>query len=130
MKANVQWSISDRHIDIAQTNSQRHLAISVQAAGEERPPLNLCLILDQSGSMGGTPIKTVRAAAQKIVDSLAPQDRISIISFDHEASVVVPNLPATNISTIKQAIDSIRAGGGTAIDEGLKLGISDRKSVV
>ncbi|MEM7797131.1 MAG: VWA domain-containing protein [Cyanobacteria bacterium P01_C01_bin.118] len=125
MKANVQWSISDRHIDIAQTNSQRHLAISVQAAGGERPPLNLCLILDQSGSMGGTPIKTVRAAAQKIVDSLAPQDRISIISFDHEASVVVPNQPATNISTIKQAIDSIRAGGGTAIDEGLKLGISE-----
>ncbi|MEM1253211.1 MAG: VWA domain-containing protein [Cyanobacteria bacterium P01_H01_bin.21] len=125
MKANVQWSISDRNLDSNQTNSQRHLAISVQAASSERPALNLCLILDQSGSMGGTPIQTVRTAAQKIVDNLSPQDRISIISFDHEAQVVVPNQLATNPDAIKQAIEGIRAGGGTAIDEGLKLGISE-----
>ncbi|NEQ48923.1 MAG: VWA domain-containing protein [Leptolyngbya sp. SIO3F4] len=126
MKANVQWSISDRNLDINQTNSQRHLAISVQATTSgERPPLNLCLILDQSGSMGGTPIKTVRAAAQKIVSSLSPQDHVSIISFDHEARVVVPNQPAIDLDAIKQAIEGIRAGGGTAIDEGLKLGISE-----
>lgn len=125
MKANVQWSISDRNLDTAQTNSQRHLAISVQAASGKRPPLNLCLILDQSGSMGGAPIKTVRAAAQKIIDNLSPQDRISIVSFDHEAQVVVPNQPATHPDAIKQAIEGIRAGGGTAIDEGLKLGIEE-----
>lgn len=126
MKANLQWSISDRNLDTAQTNSQRHLAISVQAAASvQRPPLNLCLILDQSGSMGGAPIKTVRAAAQKIVDSLSPQDRISIISFDHEAQLVVPNQLVTQTDAIKQAIKSIRAGGGTAIDEGLKLGIEE-----
>ncbi|MGD1952850.1 MAG: VWA domain-containing protein [Leptolyngbyaceae cyanobacterium] len=125
MKANVQWSISDRNLDSNQTNSQRHLAISVQAASSERPALNLCLILDQSGSMGGAPIQTVRTAAQKIVDSLSPQDRISIISFDHEAQVVVPNQLATNPDAIKQAIEGIRAGGGTAIDEGLKLGIAE-----
>ncbi|MEM6251673.1 MAG: VWA domain-containing protein [Cyanobacteria bacterium P01_D01_bin.156] len=126
MKANVQWSISDRNLDTAKTNSQRHLAIAVQAtSGNERPPLNLCLVLDQSGSMGGTPIKTVRAAASKIIDSLSPQDRISIISFDHEARVVVPNQPVTDSQTIKQAIDGIRAGGGTSIDAGLKLGIEE-----
>ncbi|MEL6230457.1 MAG: VWA domain-containing protein [Cyanobacteria bacterium J06627_3] len=125
MKANVQWSISDRNLDITQTSSQRHLAIAVQATSGERPPLNLCLILDQSGSMGGPPIKTVRTAAQKIIDSLSPQDRISVIAFDHEAQVVVPNQPAANITAIKQAIEGIRAGGGTAIDAGLKLGIEE-----
>ncbi|MBT9312991.1 vWA domain-containing protein [Leptothoe kymatousa] len=126
MKANVQWSISDRNLDTAQTNSQRHLSISVQATTTgERPPLNLCLVLDQSGSMGGHPIKTVRAAAKQIIDSLAPDDRISIISFDHEARVVVPNQSVTATDTIKQAIDGIRAGGGTSIDAGLKLGIEE-----
>lgn len=125
MKANVEWSISDRNLDTAQTNSQRHLAISIQAASDIRPPLNLCLILDQSGSMGGAPIKTVRTAAQQIVDNLSTQDRISIVSFDHEAQLVVPNQLATDPEAIKQAIEGIRAGGGTAIDEGLKLGISE-----
>ncbi|MBE9066053.1 VWA domain-containing protein [Leptolyngbya cf. ectocarpi LEGE 11479] len=125
MKANVQWSISDRNLDTHQTSSQRHLAIAVQAASTERPPLNLCLILDQSGSMAGSPIKTVRTAAKKIVDSLSPQDRISIISFDHQAQLVVPNQQVTDPTTLKQAIDGIRAGGGTAIDAGLKLGISE-----
>ena len=126
MKANVQWSISDRNLDTAHTNSQRHLAISAQAASiDERPPLNLCLILDQSGSMGGTPIKTVRAAAKKIVDNLSPQDRISIVSFDHEARLVVPNQLATDPDSIKKAIEDIWAGGGTAIDAGLKLGIEE-----
>ena len=125
MKANVQWSISDRNLDTAQTSSQRHLAIAVQATGGVRPPLNLCLILDQSGSMGGTPIKTVRTAAQKIVNNLSPQDRISIISFVHEAQVVVPNQLASDPTAINQAIENIRAGGGTAIDEGLKLGVAE-----
>ena len=124
MKVNVQWSISDRNLDTAQT-SQRHLAIAVQAASSERPPLNLCLILDQSGSMGGTPIKTVRTAAKKLIDSLSPQDRISVVSFDHKAQLVVPNQAVTDPDAIKQAIKGIRAGGGTAIDEGLKLGIEE-----
>ena len=125
MKANVQWSISDRNLDTAQTNTQRHLAIAVQAASSKRPPLNLCLVLDQSGSMGGAPIKNVRAAAQRIIDNLSPQDRISIVSFDHQAQVVVPNQLAVSPDAIKQAIEGIRAGGGTAIDEGLKLGIEE-----
>ena len=125
MKANVQWSISDRNLDTAQTNTQRHLAIAVQAASSKRPPLNLCLVLDQSGSMGGAPIKNVRAAAQRIIDNLSPQDRISIVSFDHKAQVVVPNQLAVSPDAIKQAIEGIRAGGGTAIDEGLKLGIEE-----
>ena len=124
MKVNVQWSISDRNLDITQ-NSQRHLALAVQAASSERPPLNLCLILDQSGSMGGTPIKTVRTAAKKLIDSLSPQDRISVVSFDHKAQLVVPNQAVTDPDAIKQAIKGIRAGGGTAIDEGLKLGIEE-----
>ncbi|MEO0352417.1 MAG: VWA domain-containing protein [Cyanobacteria bacterium P01_A01_bin.15] len=124
MNVNVQWSISDRNLDTAQ-NSQRHLAIAVQAASSERPPLNLCLILDQSGSMGGTPIKTIRTAAKKIIDSLSPQDRISVVSFDHQAQLVVPNQAVTDPDAIKQAIKGIRAGGGTAIDEGLKLGIEE-----
>ena len=75
--------------------------------------------------MSGAPIKNVRAAAKKIVDSLSPQDRISIVSFDHKAQLAVPNQLATDPVAIKQAIENIRAGGGTAIDEGLKLGIEE-----
>ncbi|MEM9905889.1 MAG: VWA domain-containing protein [Cyanobacteria bacterium P01_D01_bin.44] len=128
MRVGLQWSLSDTHIDVAQTSSQRQLAIAISAlptANSRSVPLNLCLVLDRSGSMGGTPIQTVKAAAHSIVDQLSAQDRLSIITFDHQAEVLVNNQPVLNPNLIKQQIDSLKAGGGTAIDAGLKLGIEE-----
>ncbi|MEL7143677.1 MAG: VWA domain-containing protein, partial [Cyanobacteria bacterium J06573_11] len=74
-------------------------------------------------SMMGTPLKTVKQAAHRIVDRLTPRDRISIIAFDHKAEVLVPTQQATDIDGIKRRIDGLRAGGGTAIDVAIKAGI-------
>jgi len=51
--------LSDGKVDVAQAASQRQVAVSVSALPEGRQqsaPLNLCLILDHSGSMGGKPL--------------------------------------------------------------------------
>ncbi|MEM8804699.1 MAG: VWA domain-containing protein [Cyanobacteria bacterium P01_G01_bin.38] len=128
MRVGLQWTLSDTRVDVAQTSSQRQLAIAISAlptANSRTVPLNLCLVLDRSGSMGGTPIQTVKAAAHSIVDQLSAQDRLSIITFDHKAEVLVNNQPVLNPNLIKQQIDSLKAGGGTAIDAGLKLGIEE-----
>ncbi|MEL6353539.1 MAG: VWA domain-containing protein [Cyanobacteria bacterium J06627_28] len=124
MKVGLQWAFSDAHLPSTQPSSQRQLSVSVSASGEgEQPPLNLCFVLDRSGSMMGTPLKTVKQAAHRIVDRLTPRDRISIIAFDHKAEVLVPTQQATDIDGIKRRIDGLRAGGGTAIDVAIKAGI-------
>ena len=126
MKVGLQWAFSDAHLPTSQSNSQRQLSVSVSADGEgSQAPLNLCFVLDRSGSMMGTPLKTVKDAAHRIIDRLTERDRISIIAFDHKAEVLVKNQLATDLESIKRRIDGLRAGGGTSIDDGLKLGISE-----
>jgi len=124
MNVDLQWAFSDAHLPSTQPNSQRQLSVSVSASGEgEQAPLNLCFVLDRSGSMMGTPLKTVKQAASRILDRLTERDRISIIAFDHKAEVLVANQLATDIPAIKKRIDGLRAGGGTCIDDALKSGI-------
>ena len=67
MSVNLTCKLSDRYLDSNQVSSQRQLAISVSAsasADSNNAPLNLCLVLDHSGSMGGQPLETVKQASQ------------------------------------------------------------------
>ncbi|NEO28287.1 MAG: VWA domain-containing protein, partial [Kamptonema sp. SIO4C4] len=96
MKVGLLAQLNDSHIDANQPNSQRQMSISLSAiAGPEDQaiPLNLCLVLDHSGSMNGQPLKTVKDAAINLVEKLNPRDRISVIAFDHRAKVLIPNQP-------------------------------------
>jgi Ca-activated chloride channel homolog len=119
--------ISDSQIDISQGNNQRQLSIAVSALAEPEDrqlPLNLCLILDHSGSMKGTPIDTVKQAARELIKSLKPDDRLSVVAFNHQAKVIVPCQQVKDPSDILDKIDKLPAFGGTAIDAGIKLGIT------
>ena len=121
-------ALSDPCLDSQQTASQRQLAISIQAVvGEEdgHAPLNLGLILDHSGSMQGPPLTTVKEAAGRLVDQLSDTDLLSIVVFDHRAEVLLPLQPVSDRDTLKRKIDTLKPSGGTAIDEGLKLGIEE-----
>jgi Ca-activated chloride channel family protein len=128
MSVNLTCKLSDHYLDSNQVSSQRQLAISVSAsasADSNNAPLNLCLVLDHSGSMGGQPLETVKRAARDLVDQMYPQDRISVVGFDHKASVVVENQLVDRIASIKEKIQSLKASGGTCIDDGIKLGLQE-----
>ena len=128
MRVGLQAALNDANVDASQPNSQRQLAVSISALAESvgrTAPLNLCLILDHSGSMHGRPLDTVKQAALRIVDSLSPGDRLSIVVFDHQAKVLVPNQVIENPANIKVEINRLKASGGTAIDEGMRLGIEE-----
>ena len=58
-----------------------------------RPPLNLALVIDRSGSMDGTPLSQARKAARFLAGELSPADRLAIVVFDHEAKLLVPSQP-------------------------------------
>jgi len=128
MKAGLEIFWSDAHLDGNLATHQRQLCLGVKALkGDETEniPLNLCLVLDRSGSMGGRSLETVKQAALSLVDRLQPQDRISVVAFDHRAKVIVPNQLATDLAGIRNQIKSLKADGGTSIDEGLKLGMEE-----
>ena len=128
MKVNLQLALNDAGMDINQPSTQRQLAISVSASGEtidRNVPLNLCLILDHSGSMMGKSLETVKNAACLLVDRLSSEDRLSVVAFDHRAKVLVPNQLISDRQQIKKQIMQLTADGGTSIDEGLRLGIEE-----
>ena len=129
MKVGLQSCLSDNNIDAQINSSQRQLSLAISAVAEipnqARLPLNLCLVLDRSGSMSNKPLEIVKSAAIAIVEKLKPEDRISVVTFDHRARVIVPNQLVTDLESIKQKIRLIVADGGTSIDEGLRLGIKE-----
>lgn len=128
MKVGLQAALSDAQLDAGQAVSQRQLSLSISAIATPAAaalPLNLCLILDHSGSMQGQPLDFVKQAALQIIERLSPRDRLSVIAFDHKAKVLVPNQPVGDLTSLREQIDGLYADGGTAIDEGLRLGIEE-----
>ncbi|WP_193196051.1 vWA domain-containing protein [Nostoc sp. MG11] len=128
MKVSLQPALNDGNLDANQLSSQRQLGISISAIAEtldRKVPLNLCLILDHSGSMNGRSLENVKKAATRLVDRLKSGDRLSVVAFDHRAKVLVPNQSIKDPEHIKQQINRLTADGGTAIDEGLRLGIEE-----
>ncbi len=128
MSVNLSCDFSDRHLDSSQNTSQRQLAITVAVDAETSFSdryLNLCLVLDHSGSMGGQPLDTVKKAARDLIDQMSYKDYISVVGFDHKAEVVVESQTLTNPEKVKDKIQYLRASGGTNIDEGIKLALQE-----
>ena len=124
----LQSALSDANVDATQPASQRQVAISVSAIAEAATrtvPLNLCLILDHSGSMKGRSLDTVKQAAMQLIDRLSPQDHLTVVAFDHKAKVLIPSQPIENVASLKHQVNQLQPGGGTAIDEGLRLGVEE-----
>ncbi|MDB9485377.1 vWA domain-containing protein [Dolichospermum circinale] len=129
MKVKLISVLNDTNVDAAQVSNQRQLSISISAipAGfEQTLPLNLCLILDQSGSMSGEPMNTVMQAVEQLLDQLKPGDRISVVAFAGTARVIIPNQIVSDRNSIKTQLKvKLKAAGGTVIAEGLSLGITE-----
>jgi Ca-activated chloride channel family protein len=93
----------------------------IDIAGLERPPLNLALVIDTSGSMQGEPIEYVRQGLRRMLDGLEPTDRISLIAFSDAAEVTVEAVEG-DAPELVNAIDGLVATGATNIYDGLRTG--------
>lgn len=89
----------------------------------QRTPLNLCLVIDRSGSMEGTPLEYVKQACAYVVDMLGPNDILSIVTFEETVDVLMPPQRVTNKGPIKDGIQRLMPGNTTNLYDGLSLGL-------
>tara|TARA_R110002020_G_scaffold143823_6_gene316402 strand:- start:6135 stop:8174 length:2040 start_codon:yes stop_codon:yes gene_type:complete len=95
-------------------------------APAERPRANLVFLVDVSGSMQeADKLPLLRSAFRLLINTLNPDDTVSIVTYAGEAGTVLEPTPVADRRRILDAIDGLRPGGSTAgaagIDEAYRL---------
>lgn len=97
-----------------------------EQAGKARPPVNLSLVIDRSGSMKGSRLRNAISAALTAVDRLGDGDVVSVVAFDNKSEVLVPptTLDPASRFRIRSGIQGITLGGDTCISCGIEEGLA------
>jgi Ca-activated chloride channel family protein len=99
----------------------------------ETLPSTVVLLVDSSQSMAQR-MNAVRKATEFFAQNLGKHDKIIVAPFNHRVGVITG--PTDDVKTTTEAIESIKAGGGTAIlnaiDETATLlhGVEGRRAII
>jgi len=98
-------------------------------------PMSVVMLIDLSGSMKGEPIFEAKKAAKQFVEQVGAEDRIAIVSFSSEVTVV-SNFTADKAS-LAESMDSLEVEGETRLHDAIALAgeliskeTGDRKAIV
>ena len=98
---------------------------SDNAQHSESLPLNLSIVIDRSGSMAGLPLEEAKKSAAYIVSKMRDIDRLAIVTYDHNARVILPSQRVLNKAAINEVIFSITGGGSTDLHQGWLAGAEE-----
>ncbi len=104
-------------------NKLIHIAIQgFQLPAKEIPQSNLVFLLDVSGSMDEPDkLPLVKQSMSLLLDTLRPDDTISIVVYAGAAGTVLEPTKAKDKTKILAALNNLQAGGSTAGAEGIEL---------
>ncbi len=95
---------------------------------ESLPSSNLVFLIDVSGSMmDENKLPLVKASMKLLVDQLREQDKVALVVYAGNAGLVLPSTSGADKIKIKDAIDSLEAGGSTAGGAGIQLAYKTAK---
>jgi Ca-activated chloride channel family protein len=102
------------------TQNAHQVGMLVTLVGESpvrRPPINVALVLDRSGSMAGVPLEAAKAAATRFASFLSAGDRLSVVAFDDQVETVFGPASGGGVEAA-EAIARLDARGSTNLSGG------------
>ena len=119
-------SIDGAPSPFVENENYRLMRIGIQGyafSPEEHPDVSLTFVIDTSGSMNmDNRLGLVKRSLELLTEQLGSRDRVSIVAFGTEASVVLEPTPGDHKERILHAIYSLHPGGVTNAEAGLLLG--------
>lgn len=89
---------------------------------DKLPASNFVFLIDISGSMSSAnKLPLVKSSFKMLVDQLRPKDKVAIVTYAGNANVAMESTSGDKKMKIKEMIDALQAGGGTAGGDGLKM---------
>jgi len=89
---------------------------------KERPPINIGIVIDKSGSMSGQKISYVKEALKDISAMFSLNDRVTLITYDDYVDIAYTS-KIFNQDEFLNEVDKIYTGGSTNLEGGLRKGI-------
>ena len=115
----------DRTIVTVLNDAIVHLLVELTAPpapDTDRPPLDVVLVLDKSGSMNGAPIESVKAAVAHFLRLVGANDRVGVVAFDDNVELVLP-LDRHVADEAIARVNTIHGGGMTNLSGGWLKGL-------
>ncbi len=114
---------------IAGQGQKTYLRINLEGIrfsdSESRPPVNVAIVIDQSGSMRGRKLARAKEAAIMALNRLESDDIVSVVAYNHNVNVIVPAQRLRSRSEMRARIRRFVADGRTALYAGVKQGIRE-----
>ena len=122
---------TDRRLVRAGVHSTRYVRIRFTAPEaphqHERLPLDVALVIDRSGSMGGGKLELAKLAARQAVDLLGPRDHVALVAYDTEVALLAGGalLDPDHKRRLHSAIDRLHHGSTTNLSGGWLMGCEE-----